>query len=121
MIPEQRLISEIMMRNVRLAIWPFRIPHESTPLLQKQYEKLITRKKPVYFYSTQMAWTHAAMNTLEWDLEEYAKDLDLGSRFYNKTFDFVQEGIHLRNKLLREQIASGKVKPIVQRKSEVKE
>lgn len=121
MTPEQRLLSEIMMRNIRSAIWPFRIPDEKIPSLEKQYDRFLKRKSPVLFFGPQMAETTRSKNTLEWDLHLYIEDLDLGDRFYTKTFDFVQKCIHLRNKLLREQIKNGKVKPIVQRKNQVKE
>lgn len=122
MTPEQRLFAECITRQVICAIWPFKIPDGATPSIEKQYDKLLNGKKPVLFYSTTRAETYRSMNWLEKNhFDEFANYADLGDRFVLKTFDFVQKCIHLRNKLLREQIKNGKVKPIIHRSSQVKE
>jgi len=121
MIPEQRLLAECINRHIISAIWPFKIPGDSIPSIEAQYDKLINQKKPVIFYSTTRADTYKSMHWLEKShFDEFAQAADLGQRFVEKSFEFVQKCIHLRNKLLREQIASGKVKPIIRRSSEVK-
>ena len=122
MIPEQRLLAECINRHIISAIWPFKIPGESIPSIETQYNKLLNQKKPVIFYSTTRAETYRSMHWLEKShFDEFAQAADLGQRFVEKAFEFVQKCIHLRNKLLREQIANGKVKPIAQRKNQVKE
>lgn len=55
------------------------------------------------------------------NLDEFADMADLGTRFVNKSFDFVQKCILLRNKLLREQRANGKDKYFIQRQTKIKE
>lgn len=121
MIPEQRLMAECINRHVIAAIWPFKLPEGATPQIEVQYDKLLKRKNPVLFYGPTMADTCKSMFWLETsNFDEFVQAADLGARFVDKTFTFVQKCIHLRNKLLREQIASGKVKPFIQHKSEVK-
>lgn len=104
MTPEQRLYAECINRHILAAIWPFKIPGESTPSLDKQYERFINRKSPVDFCGNTRAATYKSMLWLESsNLDEFAHAADLGDRFINKSFAFVQECIHLRNKLLRDQ------------------
>lgn len=122
MTPEQRLFAECINRHVIAAIWPFKIPGDSVPSLDVQYNKLINQKRPVIFYSTTRSDTYKSMHWLEKShFDEFANAADLGQRFVEKSFEFVQKCIHLRNKLLREQIANGKVKPIAQRAHKIKE
>ncbi len=118
MTPEQRLYAECINRHVTAAIWPFKIPQEKTPDIEEQYRKLLNRKNPVIFYGNTRADTYKSMLWLESsNFDAFVDAADLGERFLNKIFDFVQKCIHLRNKLLKEQEESGKYKRVVQRKS----
>lgn len=122
MTPEQRLFAECINRHVIAAIWPFKVPGDSVPPLESQYNKLINQKHPVIFYSTTRADTYKSMHWLETShFDEFAQAADLGQRFVDKSFEFVQKCIHLRNKLLREQIANGKDKYFIQRQTKIKE
>ncbi len=121
MIPEQRLLTECINRHIIAAIWPFKIPGESIPSIEEQYDKLLNQKKPVIFYNTTSTETYRSIRWLEKShFDEFAQAADLGQRFVDKSFEFVQKCIYLRNKLLREQIANGKVKPVAQHTRQVK-
>lgn len=118
MTPEQRLYTECINRHVIAAIWPFRLPQDKVPSIEDQYKKLLARKNPVIFYNNVRADAYKSMFWLETSSFDFFVEMaDLGDRFLNKTFDFVQECVHMRNKLLREQEKSGKYKRVVQRKS----
>lgn len=122
MTPEQHLYAECINRHIITAIWPFKIPGDKIPSLDVQCAKLMKRKQPVFYFGIYRLEARKSMLWLESsNLDEFADMADLGTRFVNKAFDFVQKCILLRNKLLREQRANGKVKPIIQRKNQVKE
>lgn len=122
MTPEQRLYAECINRHIIAAIWPFKIPGDKIPSLDVQYAKIMKRKNPVIYFGIYRLEARKSMLWLESsNLDEFADMADLGTRFVNKAFDFVQKCILLRNKLLREQRANGKDKYFIQRQTKIKE